>query len=331
MRLVKRRDFITLLAAVSAWPFTARAQQVVLSRRNARLAILIAADGQIRLRAIQKQLVQLGWIVGENLQLEYRLTEGDSAKISTYATELVQWGPDAILAGSTAAVAALLHETRSIPIVFATVSDPVASGFVNSLARPGANATGFLTFEASMGGKWLQLLKELAPKITRAVAIYDPQTTARAGSYFFGSFREGAATFALEAATAPIRSVKEIEAAFAALADGKPTGLIVLPGPFVFAQRFALASAALRYRLPIINPYRDSSLAGGLASYGMDMLDEYRKATDYVDRILRGEKPADLPVQTPTKFELVINLKTSKALDLNVPPTLLARADEVIE
>ena len=214
---------------------------------------------------------------GAQLHLEYRLTDGDRAKIDTYATELVRLGPDVILACSTAAVAALLSETRTIPIVFATVSDPVASGFVTSLARPGGNATGFLTFEASMGGKWAQLLKELAPHINRAVAIYDPQTTARAGSYFFDSFRDGAKAATLEATTSPIRSAKEIDPIFASLASGKPTGLIVLPGPFTFAQRSALASAALRHKLPMINPYRNSALTGGLASYGMDMLDEYRR------------------------------------------------------
>ena len=330
--MIRRRAFISLIGgAALAWSPTSRAQHSIKSQRNAHLGILIAADGQIRLRAVQEQLAQLGWIVGRNLQLDYRLTEGDPSKISTYATELVRERPDAILAGSTAAVAALLRETRTIPIVFATVSDPIASGFVTSLARPGGNATGFLTFEASMGGKWLQLLKELAPQITRAVAIYDPKTTARAGSYFFGSFQQGASTLAVEAATTPIRSAEEIDAIFEVLAEGKPTGLIVLPGPFVFAERSELAAAALRHRLPIVNPYRDSVLVGGLASYGMDMLDEYRKAAVYVDRILRGEAPSDLPVQTPTKFDLAINLKTAKALGLEMPPMLLARADEVIE
>ena len=330
--MTSRRKFISLVGGAAAgWPLAARAQYFGTSRRSARLGVLIAADGQIRLRAVQQQLAQLGWTMGRNLQLDYRLTEGDQTKISRYATELVREGPDAILAGSTAAVTALLRETRTIPIVFATVSDPVASGFVTSLARPGGNATGFLTFEASMGGKWVQLLKELVPQITRAVAIYDPKTTAGAGSYFFGAFREGASRLAVEAVTTPIRSVEEIDAVFEALADGQPTGLIVLPGPFVFSQRSTLAAAAIRRRLPIINPYRDSALVGGLASYGMDMLDEYRKAAIYVDRILRGEAPADLPVQTPTKFELVINLKTGKALGLEIPPMLLARADKVIE
>ena len=328
---MRRREFIIVLGGAVGWPLAVHGQQHSLSRQTARVGVLIAADGQVRLQAVQEQLAQLGWSVGRNLHLEYRLTDGDREKIDTYATELVRLGPDVILAGSTAAVAALLRETRTIPIVFATVSDPVASGFVTSLARPGGNATGFLTFEASMGGKWVQLLKELTPHINRAVAIYDPQTTARAGSYFFDSFRDGAKVATLEATTSPIRSVKEIDSIFASLASGKPTGLIVLPGPFAFAQRSALASAALRYKLPMINPYRDSALAGGLASYGMDMLDEYRKAAIYAGRILQGEKPADLPVQTPTKFELVINFKTAKVLGLEVPPMLLSRADEVIE
>ena len=329
---MRRRDFIAGIAgSTAAWPLALRAQQAVLSRRNARLAVLIAADGQIRLQAIQEQLAQHGWIAGRNLQLEYRLTEGDEAKIRTYASELVRWRPDVVLAGSTAAVSALLRETQTIPIVFATVSDPVASGFVASLARPGGNATGFLTFEASMGGKWLQLVKELAPEINRAVAIYNPQTTARAGAYFFDSFRDGAKKLSLDAMTNPIVSPQEIEPMFASLANGPRTGLIVLPGPFVFAQRSALASAGLRYKFPMINPYRDSAFAGGLASYGMDMLEEYRKAAIYVGRILLGEEPADLPVQTPTKLELVINLNAAKALGLAIPPMLLARADEVIE
>jgi putative ABC transport system substrate-binding protein len=329
--MIARRTAISLVGGAAAWPLSARARQRQVDRRTARVAVLIAADGRARLRAVQDQLAQLGWIVGHNLELDYRLTEGDQAQIGAYAVELVRHRPDAILAGSTAAVAALLRETRTIPVVFATVSDPVASGFVASLARPGGNATGFLTFEASMGGKWLQLLKELAPRVARVVAAYDPRTTAGGGSYFFGSFRDSAAILGLETLTAPVGSAKDIDAMLDGLADGPPTGLIVLPGPFAFAQRSLLASAALRRRLPVVHPYRDSAVAGGLASYGMDMLEEYRKAAIYIDRILRGETPAELPVQTPTRFELVINLKTAKAIGLEVPPTLLATADEVIE
>jgi ABC-type uncharacterized transport system substrate-binding protein len=326
---IGRRNFITLLSgAAVAWPLVAHAQQLDPTQRVRQVAVLIAADGLVRLQAIRDQLAKLGWTEGQNIEIHRRSTEAIPNEISAYATELVSLHPDVILAGGTAAVAALLQQTRVIPIVFATVGDPVASGFVASLARPGGNVTGFLNFESSLGGKWLQLLSELAPHITHAAGVYDPST---GGSNYIGSFRVSATKLGIEPLDAPISAPSEIDPVFQALTASMSTGIVVFPSPFAFAQRTSLSSAQFRYKLPMVNAYRDSAAVGSLASYGVDQLDEYRQAAGYVDRILRGEKPADLPVQTPTKYELVINLKTAKALGLTVPPSVLARADELIE
>jgi putative tryptophan/tyrosine transport system substrate-binding protein len=329
---IGRRQLISALGgAAAAWPLAAHAQQLDPTQRIRQVAVLIAADGQVRLQAVRDQLAKLGWTDGRNIEIHHRLTEANQKEISAYATELVSLRPDVILAGGTAAVAALLQQTRVIPIVFATVGDPVGSGFVASLARPGGNVTGFSNFENSLGGKWLELLSELAPHIKRAAAVYNPSAMAGGESPYLESFRVSAAKLGIELLDAPISVSGEIDPVFQVLAASVSTGLVVFPSPFTFAQRTTLCSAGLRYKLPMVNPYRDSATEGGLASYGSDQRDEYRQAAGYVDRILRGEKPGDLPVQAPTKYELVINLKTAKVLGLAIPQTLLATADEVIE
>jgi putative ABC transport system substrate-binding protein len=326
---VRRREFILGLGGAAAWPLAAQAQPADGTQRVARVAVLIAADGQVRVQAVRDQLARLGWIEGRNLKLEYRLPLANSDQIISAVNELIALRPEVIVAGGTAAVADFQRVTNSIPIVFATVADPVGAGFVTSLAQPGGNITGFLSFESSITGKWIQLLKELSPQVTRAVAAYNPETTA--ASYFSGPFREFAHGLQLVPSTMEIHNSAEIEPAIERVAVESGGGAIFLPSPFVFDNRKAIASAAIKYGLPIISPFRESTVAGGLASYGSDQLGQYREAANYVDRILKGEKPADLPVQTPTKFDLVINLKTAKALGLTVPSTLLTRADEVIE
>jgi putative ABC transport system substrate-binding protein len=325
---MRRREFIAMLAAVaSATPDEAPAQ----TKRIARVAMLVAADGQVRVNAVRGRLAQLGWIEGQNLKFDPRISQPDPNQLKHYAIELVRLEPDVVLVGGTASVAALLQQTRTIPIVFATVSDPVGNGFVASFARPGGNVTGFSVFEGSMSGKWLELLKELAPRTARVIALYHVGNTAVSTSHYLAPLEQTASLFGVEVIPGPARNSSDIEPLLASFAEKPNGGIIVLASPFVFENRELIASSAIRNRLPVINPYRDSTIIGGLASYGIDQVTEYRSAAAYVDRILRGEKPADLPVQQPTKFELVINLKTAKALGLDVPPMLLARADEVIE
>jgi ABC-type uncharacterized transport system substrate-binding protein len=328
---VRRRAFITLLGgAAVAWPLAARAQQPERVRRIGVLTSIAAddAEGQARLAAFTQALSQLGWSKDRNLQIDTRWAT--ASDIHRYAAELVALGPDVLLAASgTATVAPLLQATRTIPIVFAVVIDPVGAGFVASLAKPGGNATGFTVYEYSMSGKWLELLKEIAPRVTRAAVLRDPAVASGIG--MFGAVQIVAPSLGVELIPVDVRDAGEIERAVAAFAPGSNGGLIVTPSALGTAHRELIATVAARHKLPAVYASRHFVTAGGLISYGPDLLDQFRRAAGYVDRILKGEKPADLPVQAPTKFELVINLKTAKTLGLDVPDKLLALADEVIE
>jgi ABC-type uncharacterized transport system substrate-binding protein len=323
---MKRREFITLLGGAAAWPLAARAQQGERVRRVGVQMNLAADDqeGQARIAAFQQGLQELGWSVGRNLRIDYRWGGGDD-RFRKNAAELVALAPDVILAVTSTAALALQRESRDVPIVFVSTIDPVGAGLVDSLARPGGNATGFTVFEYGISPKWLELLKEIAPRTVRVGIFRDPTSTAQIG--LLGGIQAAAPTFAVELRLIDVRDTGEIERSVAALARFPHAGLIVHTN----LHRDAIITLASRYRLPAVYSDRVLVTAGGLVSYGPDRVDQYRRAAGYVDRILKGEKPADLPVQAPTKYELVINLKTAKALGIEVPPTLLARADEVIE
>ena len=330
--MTTRREFITLLGGAAAWPLAARAQQ---SDRMRRLGVLMGFaeedhEAQARIAGFKQALEGLGWTNGRNIEFNYRWTLGDADRMRVYARELVQLAPDVILSATTPALAAARQETGTVPIVFVNVSDPVGSGLVANLARPGGNITGFSNFEPLMGGKWVQLLKELAPRVTQIALMSNPEVEPQTRSYA-SSIEAAAVSLAVKPIAAPIHDSAEIEGAIATLAREPGTGLIVLSGLFTFAHRELIVGLADRYGVPAVYPYREFVQSGGLLSYGIDLAAPFRQAAPYVDRILRGEKPGDLPVQQPTKFQLVINLKTAKALGLDVPPTLLARADEVIE
>jgi putative ABC transport system substrate-binding protein len=328
---MRRREFITLLGGAAAvWPLAARAQQPERIRRIGVLTYLAAddAEGQAPLAAFTQALKQLGWSEGGNLRIENRWATADD--IQRHAAELVAAAPDVLVAATgTATVAALQQATRTIPIVFVIVIDPVGAGFVASLAKPAGNATGFTVYEYSMSGKWLELLKEIASRVTRAAVLRDPAVASGIGQ--FGAVQIVAPSFGVELIAVDIREAGEIERAVAAFASGSNGGLIVTASALGTAHRELITTVAARHKLPAVYPSRPFVTAGGLISYGPDLLDQFRRAAGYVDRILKGEKPADLPVQAPTKYELVINLKAAKALGLEMPPTLLARADEVIE
>jgi putative tryptophan/tyrosine transport system substrate-binding protein len=329
---MQRRDFITLIGgAAVAWPVAARAQQNEPKRRVGVLGGLAAddAEGQDRIAAFEQGLRQSGWINGRNLQIDYRRGAGDTGSTRRYADELIALGPDVILASGGTVVGALLQATRTVPIVFTQTPDPVAAGFVASLARPGGNATGFTTSEYGMSGKWLELLKEIAPGVNRAAVLRDPSIPSGIGQ--FTSIQSVAPSFGVELSPLDLRDVSEIERDVAAFARGSNGALIVTSSGLAAVHRELIIKLAARYRLPAVYSYRYFAESGGLISYGPDPIDQYRRAAGYVDRILKGEKPADLPVQAPTKYELTINLKTARALGLTVPPTLLARADQVIE
>jgi putative ABC transport system substrate-binding protein len=324
-----RREFISLLGgAAVAWPLAARTQQGERPRRIGVLMNLAADDpqGQARIAAFVQGLAQLGWTEGRNVRIDYRWGPGDAERYRRYAAELVRLAPDIILASASPTVAAFQQTNRTVPIVFASVIDPVGAGFVASLARPGGNATGFITFEYALAAKWLELLKEIAPGVTRAAVLRDPATAAGIGQF---AAIQGAASLGVELSPIAVHDAGEIERTVAAFARGSNGGLIVVAG--ASGHRELIIMLAARHRLPAVYPFRFDATNGGLISYGPDIVDQYRRAAAYVDRILKGEKPADLPVQAPTKYELVLNLKTAKALGLEVPPTLLARADEVIE
>jgi len=330
---VKRREFITLLGgAAAAWPLATRAQQRERVQRIGMLMPYVASDPQAQVRnaALLQGLQQLGWAVGQNVQIDYRWSGGNIDDTRRYAAELVALAPDVIFAPGTAAVGPLQQVTRTVPIVFVTTIDPVGSGLVESLARPGGNATGFSAREFGMSGKWLELLKEIAPRVSRVAVIRDPAMPA--GSGRLAAIQTVAPSFGVEVTPVGVRSADEIERGIAAFARSANGGLIMVgPASSVQPHRNLIIALAARHWLPAVYANTVWSKAGGLISYGADALDQYRRAADYVDRILKGEKPADLPVQAPTKYELVINLKTARALGIDVPPTLLARADEVIE
>ena len=328
---MRRREFITLLGGTAIWLLAARAQQ---SERKRRVGVLMGlsaddAEAQDRIAAFVHGLQQLGWTDGRNLQIDYRRGAGDTDLTRRYAAELVALAPDVILASGGTVVGALLQATRTVPIVFTQTPDPVAAGFVASLARPGGNATGFTTSEYSISGKWLELLKEIAPRVTRAAVLRDPTIPAGIGQ--FASIQSVAQSFGVELSSVDMRDASEIERDVTGFARGSNSGLIVTSSGLAAVHRELIITLAARYRLPAVYSYRYFVTDGGLTSYGPDPIDQYRRAAGYVDRILKGEKPADLPVQAPVKYELVINLKTARALGLDVPPILLATADEVIE
>ena len=329
---MKRREFIMMLGgAASAWPLGARAQQIGRVRRIGMLNDYGEADsvGQAQVAAFREELHKLGWTEGGNLQIDYRSAAADAELVRTYAAEMVARGPDVVMAAGATIVAALQRASRSVPIVFVNVTDPVGGGLVASLARPGGNATGFTQFEFGISAKWLELLKEIAPGITRVAVIRDP--TARTGGGQLGAIQAVAPSLGVDLSPIDPRDAVEIERGLTAFSRDMKGGLIVTTSRLARAHRDLIISLAARHHLPAIYPFRVYVAAGGLICYGADSTAPYRRAAGYVDRILKGEKAADLPVQAPTKYDLVINLKTAKALGIEIPPTLLARADEVIE
>jgi putative tryptophan/tyrosine transport system substrate-binding protein len=329
---MRRRDFIKVVGSVAAtWPFAARAQQ---RERLRRVAVLeaIAKDtpgAQERYTAFLEAFEQLGWTPGRNVQIETRWSGGDEAETRKHAAELVALAPDVLVAGGGTAVEVMLKATRTIPIVFVIVPDPVGSGFVERLSRPGGNATGFMMFEYNLCGKWLELLKEIAPSVTHAAVLRDPNFAHGIGQ--FAVIQAVAPSVGIEVSPIDLREPNQIEHAIAAFAQSPNGGIIQVASGIGAANVNLIIAAAARYKLPAVYIQRPFVAAGGLISYGPNFDDQYRRAAGYVDRILRGEKPADLPVQAPSKYELAVNLKTAKALRLSVPQSLLARADEVIE
>ena len=330
---MRRRDFIGLVGgAAVAWPLVARAQQ---PERLRRIGVLVAspaddAESQARVAAFKEGLAQLGWTEGRNVRIDTRWATTNADDLRKHAAELAASTPDVLVGASgTTTVAALLQATRTVPIVFAIVVDPVGAGFVASLARPGGNATGFTMFEYGMSGKWLELLKQIAPGVTRAAVLRDPAIASGIGQ--FGAIQAVAPSLRVELSPVDVRDAPEIERAVTAFAGIENGGLVVTASPSGTVHRELIIALAARHKLPAVYWQRFYRASGGLMSYGPDLLDQFRRAAGYVDRILKGEKPADLPVQAPTKYELVINLKTAKTLGLNVPQSLLASADEVIE
>jgi putative ABC transport system substrate-binding protein len=328
---MRRREFITLVGAAVALPLAARAQE---SERVRRIAVLIPgtaddAEYQARMVAFLQGLQQLGWSDGRNVRIDIRYAVGDANLTRKNVAELIALAPDVILAPGSTTVGPLLQATRTVPIVFATILDPVGAGFVDSLARPGGNATGFIAFEYGLSGKWLELLKQIAPSLTRVAILRDPATAAGIGQ--FAAIQSVAPSFAVELRPIDVREAGEIERAVTAFARSSNGGLIVTAASGSAIHGSQITTLAARHKLPAVYSDRHYVTGGGLISYGPDRIDQYRQAAGYVDRILKGEKPADMPVQAPTKYELVINLKTAKTLSLSVPPTLLASANEVIE
>jgi len=328
---MNRRQMIAALGGAAAWPLAAHAQQ---AERMRRIGVLLPATAddpefQARVAAFVQGLQQLGWTEGRNVRIDIRWGAGDAERIRRYAAELVALAPDVILAAGGATVGPLFQATRTVPIVFTLTPDPVGAGFVDSLARPGGNVTGFTNFEFGIGVKWLELLKEIAPRVTRAAVLRDPTIPAGIGE--FGAIQAVAPSVGIELRPIDVREAGEIERAVTAFARSSHNGLIVSSNALASVHRNLIVTLAARHRLPAVYPFRFFVTIGGLASYGPDTIDPHHRAAGYIDRILKGENPAELPVQAPTKYELVMNLKTAKALGLDVPPTLLARADEVIE
>jgi putative tryptophan/tyrosine transport system substrate-binding protein len=330
---MRRREFIAAMGGAAAWPLAVRAQQ---SSRMRRVGVLVGSDvndpfTKSTLSAFTRKLAELGWTDGLNLRMDIRWAAGSVERMQMFAKELVKLQPDVILAGLTPAIAALQHETRTIPIVFAGLSDPVGAGFVASLSRPGGNITGFINLESSMGGKWLQLLTEIAPGVKRVATIFNPDTAPGGGSYYLPSFEAAAQKLKVEPIAARVHSDAEIEMVMTSLGRESRSGLVVMPDNFTISHRALIILLAARNNVPAVYWNILFPIDGGLLGYGSDFADIFHRSASYVDRILRGEKPADLPVQVPTKFEMVANLKTAKALGLTVPQSILLRADEVIE
>jgi putative ABC transport system substrate-binding protein len=327
---MKRRDFLGVLGgAAAAWPAIGRAQQSGRTRRIGVLFALAESDrqAQARLATFRGELQRLGWA---DITIDARYVPSNDAEMHRqYAKELVALQPDLLVSQNTDATSALLQQTRAIPVIFTIVADPVSAGFLENFARPGGNVTGFITSEPTFGGKWLELLKEIAPNVTRVLVPFN--TTPITAEYYLGSLRAAAALVGIEASSTVVRDMSELEAVVAAHARSPDGGLVLVPDAYLTQHRLELASLAARYRLPAVYSFRFYAESGGLLSYGADLLDNFRRAAVYADRILKGAKVNELPVQAPEKFELVINLKTAKALGLTVPPTLIARADEVIE
>jgi putative ABC transport system substrate-binding protein len=327
---MRRRTFIKMVGGAAAWPLAASAQQPDRMRRIGVLMPFTAGDPEVEARSavFEQSLQQSGWTVGRNLQIDYRLAGGTADPLRRHAVELVALAPDVIVTIGSATVAPVQQATRTIPIVMVNVADPVGAGFVQSLAQPGGNATGFTNFEYSMSGKWVELLKQIAPRVTRAAVLRDSASAAGIGQ--FSAIQSAAQSHGVELTPIGVRDPGEIERGVTAFARSANASMIVTAGGTAF-RRDLLIRLASRHKLPAVYPFKYYAKDGGLMSYGPDTLDPMRRAASYVDRILKGENPADLPVQAPTKYELVINLKTAKALGLEVPPMLLARADEVIE
>jgi putative tryptophan/tyrosine transport system substrate-binding protein len=330
---MRRREFIAAIgSAAVGWPLAVRAQQ---PNRVRRIGALLAypesdPDAQSWVSAFRQELGKLGWAEGSNIHIDVRWATADVQSIETCAKELVALQPDFILTSSTPATAAMVQQSRTVPIIFVMVGDPVGSGFVESLSRPGGNLTGFTPIESSLGGKWMELLKEIAPTVTRAAMLFNPLTASFA-AYYLNPFKAAAESFGVEAIVAPVRDESELESVVATQARQPNSGLIVMPDAFTISHRAGIAVLAARYRIPAIYSFRFFAEAGGLMSYGVNPLGEFQRAAAYADRILKGAKPSDLPVEAPIKFELVLNRKAATALGLAVPPSLLTRADEVIE
>jgi putative ABC transport system substrate-binding protein len=328
---MRRREAITLLGGAAAWPFAARAQQPERMRRIGILMLFAEDDpaAKTRIAAFIEGLQQLGWTVGRNVEIDIRWGAADAVRSRRYAAELVAFSPDVVLAGASEATAALREVTRTVPIVFVGVTDPVGAGYVASLARPGGNATGLAYVEYGMGGKWLELLKEIAPRVTRVAVLRDP--TLPAGIGLLGAIQSAAPSFGVETSPVDVRDASEIERVIVDFARKPNGGIIVATSPAALVNRKLIINVAANHRLPAMYFLKEFVEDGGLISYGPDPVAQYKQAASYIDRIFNGEKPADLPVQAPTKFELAINLKAANALGLNITTSLLARADEVIE
>jgi putative ABC transport system substrate-binding protein len=322
---------MTLVGGAAAWPLAARAQQ---AERLRRVGVLMATaesdrNGPIRVGAFREELQKLGWVEGRNVQIDYRWAP-NTELIAQLAKEVVALQPDLIICQNTPPTRALMELTRTIPIIFVNVADPVGNRFVDSLARPGGNVTGFINLEASISGKWIELLKEIAPRVTRAAFLFNPAASSYA-EYYLTPFKTAAASLGVEPIAAPVYDPTKLVSVIAAEAHEPSSGLIVMPDTFLVIHRAEIVALAARYRLPAVYPFHEYTELGGLISYGNDSVDNFRRVANYVDRILKGAQPSELPVQVPVKFKLVINLKTVKALGITVPPQLLARADEVIE
>jgi putative ABC transport system substrate-binding protein len=330
---MRRREFITLLGgALADQAIAANAQEPVrVPTVGALMGFANDAEARARTEAFEKGHEREGWFLGQNLRIEYRYAEGDSMRMRALAKELVELKPDCILAQSTPVATALMQATRTIPIVFVAVSDPIGSGFVASLARPGSNITGFTVLHASVAGKYVSMLKDIVPQLASIAMMYNPDSVPDPGTFFSGSFMEAAAKYKVRPILAEVHEASEIENAIAKLGRESGSGLVLVPDNFMSVHRDLIISLTAQFRIPAIYPYRYFADAGGLVSYGVDAIDQFRRASEYVSRILRGAKPADLPVQAPTTFELVINLKTAKALGLVIPRILLAGAEKVIE